>query len=418
MAGLKFSILLPTRERAATLGPSIETCLAQNYDNLEILVSDNASSPATRAVVESFSDKRLKYFRQDKGVSMRENYEFITQKATGDYIILIGDDDGMMPNAIPQMAEFLSQNPVDVLNWNGVVYNWPNRLIKDRGFVVLKYQKVFGALTFVDIRDRLESFVSGETQNYLHGCNFYHGCVSRQVIEELRNKTGQVFGGHLPDVYVSMALLYAAKSMAYFNHPLTITGISPASIGFSYFTDVTPDKKTTEKPTPHQVFSTEANNDAGLSRPFNSQLRASQYYAAMALMAVNDIYKLPQKLDVDRWAKISIEEAKGYCDLHAVKDSLDPAYELDKKMIDLISSDKSIIPGTQPPHNPAGKLSEKFNRLMIDTNIGGRDTVMTAFQNLEKIFDSDGIRNRNFISRFFAWLDLKKRYKPFSFYKS
>lgn len=418
MQDLKFSILIPTRERAATLGPCIETCLAQKYANLEILVSDNASSSDTRMVVDRFNDPRLKYFRQETRVSMRQNFEFLINQASGDYIIMIGDDDGVMPDAIATMAEFLSREPVDVLNWTAVVYYWPGRLIKDQGFIVFKYQKIFGTLTRIDPASRLAAFMSGKTANYIHGCNLYHGCVSRRVIDEVRSKTGQVFAGHMPDVYACAAFLFATKSIAHFDHPLSISGVSPASNGFSFFADIAATEKDGKKPTPHQVFVSEADSDPGVARPFNAQLRASQYYTASALLVANEFYGSPYEVNLDTWAKIIVDEAKAYCDLHAAKQSLDPTFELDRKIIRLVDGDASIIPGAKSPHNPAAKLSEKFNQLMIETREGGRDDVMSAFQILDKILFRRRIGRQDLVTRFLNWLDLRKRHKPYSLFKA
>ena len=57
----KFSVIIPTRERSDTLQSSLKTCVGQDYDNLEIIVSDNFSTDNTREVVESFDDPRIRY---------------------------------------------------------------------------------------------------------------------------------------------------------------------------------------------------------------------------------------------------------------------------------------------------------------------------------------------------------------------
>ena len=417
MQDLKFSILIPTRERAATLGPCIETCLDQRYENLEILVSDNASSSETREVVETFNDPRLKYFRQDKRLSMRQNFEFLIEQARGDYIIMIGDDDGIMPDAIQKMADFLSYSPVDVLNWSSLVYYWPGRLLNDTGFVTLKYQKVFGTLKHIDPSRRLASFMRGRTDNYLQGCNLYHGCISRYVIETVRAKTGQVFAGHMPDVYACVAFLFAAKSIAYFDHPLSISGVSPASNGYSFFADVSNANKDKKKPTPHQMFVSEAVNDPGVSRPYNAELRSSQYYTASALLVANEFFGNPYKVNIEAWAKIIVDEAKTYCDLHAVKSSLDPTFELDKKIIAIIDSDTTIIPGTKPPYNTTVKISDKFNRLLVKTNYEDRDDVMSAFRVLDRVLLNRTISSQNPLVRLLNWLNLRKKYKPYKLQK-
>ncbi len=73
---MKFTVIIPTRERADTLYYSLKTCVTQDYDDLEILVSDNFSQDNTREVVESFKDPRIRYINTGKRVSMSDNWEF------------------------------------------------------------------------------------------------------------------------------------------------------------------------------------------------------------------------------------------------------------------------------------------------------------------------------------------------------
>ena len=62
----RITVIIPTRERCETLGASIRACVEQDYDNLEIIVSDNASQDDTESVVHSFRDSRLRYIKTDR----------------------------------------------------------------------------------------------------------------------------------------------------------------------------------------------------------------------------------------------------------------------------------------------------------------------------------------------------------------
>ena len=59
---IRFSIVIPTRERHETLGSTLQTVLTQDFDDYEIVVSDNFSSPETKLVVDSFNSDKIKYF--------------------------------------------------------------------------------------------------------------------------------------------------------------------------------------------------------------------------------------------------------------------------------------------------------------------------------------------------------------------
>ena len=65
MPDLRFSIVIPTRDRPRTLEFAIRTCLAQQFDDYEIVVGDNCGSPVVREVVERFGSPRIKYVRSD-----------------------------------------------------------------------------------------------------------------------------------------------------------------------------------------------------------------------------------------------------------------------------------------------------------------------------------------------------------------
>ncbi|RYZ29021.1 MAG: glycosyltransferase, partial [Sphingobacteriales bacterium] len=72
----KYTVVVPTRERADTLLHTLRTCVTQNYDNLTILVSDNCSQDTTEEVVRSFNDPRIQYVNTGKRLSMSHNWEF------------------------------------------------------------------------------------------------------------------------------------------------------------------------------------------------------------------------------------------------------------------------------------------------------------------------------------------------------
>ena len=111
------SIIIPTRERADTLRYALQSCVTQDYADVEFIVCNNASTDDTEAVVQSFNDPRIRLINPGRRVSMRENWEFALGHASGRYITFIGDDDAVMPHAVATLAEFLAAEPVDAVKW-------------------------------------------------------------------------------------------------------------------------------------------------------------------------------------------------------------------------------------------------------------------------------------------------------------
>ncbi len=85
------SVVIPTRNRKKELATAIESCLAQSYQPLEILVLDDASDDGTEAAVrESFPEVR--FFREEtnRGAAALKNRGF--REARGEFVFGIDDD--------------------------------------------------------------------------------------------------------------------------------------------------------------------------------------------------------------------------------------------------------------------------------------------------------------------------------------
>ncbi len=90
------SIGIPTFNRPEGLRRTLEHVLKQNYKNIEVVISNNASSNllVDSIVVDFLSrDNRIKYFRQTINRGPVFNFKFVFEKATGDYFMWAADDD-------------------------------------------------------------------------------------------------------------------------------------------------------------------------------------------------------------------------------------------------------------------------------------------------------------------------------------
>src|SRR5260221_11421836 len=94
------SIVIPTRERAETLGFTLRTALAQTTNNYEVIVSDNFSQDNTKSVVAKAADHRVRYVNTERRMSMCDNWEIALDHSRGKYIIFIVDEDAIMPDAL------------------------------------------------------------------------------------------------------------------------------------------------------------------------------------------------------------------------------------------------------------------------------------------------------------------------------
>jgi glycosyltransferase involved in cell wall biosynthesis len=113
------SVVLPTHNRAATLERAIRSVLAQTYDNLELIVVDDASSDLTQNILDRFTDRRLKIIRNQvrQGVSMARNTGVL--QATGEYIAFQDSDDEWRVQKLQMQLAAMREETILVLcgNW-------------------------------------------------------------------------------------------------------------------------------------------------------------------------------------------------------------------------------------------------------------------------------------------------------------
>ncbi len=101
MVGPLVTIAIPTYNRADKfLKKTLERAVNQTYKNIEILVSDNCSTDHTPDIIESFSDIRIKFFRQKENLGAFGNWNFLLKEAKGDYFHMYHDDDAIDPDFI------------------------------------------------------------------------------------------------------------------------------------------------------------------------------------------------------------------------------------------------------------------------------------------------------------------------------
>ena len=108
---MKFSVIVPTRNRQYTALHAIKSCTLSRYDNIEIIVTDCSDDDSLRNQVKNLNDNRVKYFFHAENLSMKENWEFGVSQAIGDYVCVIGDDDALMPDGLVLAYELLKIDP-------------------------------------------------------------------------------------------------------------------------------------------------------------------------------------------------------------------------------------------------------------------------------------------------------------------
>jgi hypothetical protein len=226
----RFSVVIPTRERAHTLRSTLRTCLDQEFDDYEIIVCDNCSSPATHEVVESFASPRLRYIRAPQPLAMSDNWELALGQATGEYVTFLGDDDALLSHGLAEVDRVITRTGARAVRWVAVSYTWPSVALAGEGnYLAIPLMRELHTVDAVKAIDAVIGF--RECYNYLP--MIYHGTVHRELIAELRQRTGRVFLTTCPDVYSGFAFAYLAGTYASIQLPVSVCGLSGHSNGIA-----------------------------------------------------------------------------------------------------------------------------------------------------------------------------------------
>jgi len=110
----KISVLVPTYNYARFLPEAIESVLAQEFRDFELLIVDDCSSDDTAGVVQPFCarDARVRFAANPSNLGMVNNWNCCLEQARGEYIkFLFGDDKLCHPQALGKMVALLERHP-------------------------------------------------------------------------------------------------------------------------------------------------------------------------------------------------------------------------------------------------------------------------------------------------------------------
>lgn len=107
------SILIPTYNRVDLIAETLDSALAQTYTNIEIIVSDNASTDNTAEIVAQYvrRDSRVKFFKNDENIGPILNWRAGLEKASGHYVKILWSDDLITPDYLEQTLQLFHQEP-------------------------------------------------------------------------------------------------------------------------------------------------------------------------------------------------------------------------------------------------------------------------------------------------------------------
>lgn len=223
------TVIVPTLNRAGTLASTIRTCLSQDDPNLRVVVSDNASTDDTEEVVASFSDYRLKYVNPRRRLGMAEHWEFALAHVQPGFVTVLGDDDGLLPNAVRAARQLIAKYRTKVLTWQKVEYHWPDHIVPSfRNWLQIPVSSDVVVANAKDVVRDVLAFRKG----YSSLPCIYNSFISTDVINSFRRRNdGVFFGASNPDIFSAFAVASEVDEFVFCERPLSVNGASSKSNG-------------------------------------------------------------------------------------------------------------------------------------------------------------------------------------------
>jgi hypothetical protein len=111
----RVTVIIPTFNRAGYLGEALASAASQDFDDLVVVVADNASEDDTRAVVESgrerYGAQRVEYVRRPTNVGWIANFNLALAEVQSEFALVLGDDDRLLPGAMTRAVASLDRAP-------------------------------------------------------------------------------------------------------------------------------------------------------------------------------------------------------------------------------------------------------------------------------------------------------------------
>jgi glycosyltransferase involved in cell wall biosynthesis len=119
---------IPTYNRAAGLQRALESVLGQSEQDLEVIVSDNASTDETPQIVAQAiaRDERIRYLRHDTNQGLTANFNAVLEAARGQYAMVLADDDWIEADYVARCRATLDADRQLALVCGSPIYHEPD----------------------------------------------------------------------------------------------------------------------------------------------------------------------------------------------------------------------------------------------------------------------------------------------------
>ena len=239
-----FSVLLPSKNGEKDIDGCINSVLDQKFDSFELIIGDNNNNEEFKNIISKYSNhKNIKIITHKTDIPVTDSWQSCLDASTGDYIIMLGDDDCLLPSSLEDIFSLIKDNNYpECLSLNGIAFYNKGSLLKINSNAYSKlffdYKKngvdegVLSRKVRLNIVKKMFNF-----DNRLP-LNMQPHIVSRKALKRLKKN---LYQPPFPDHYALNSLLLTAESWIVSYKKVVALGITSNSFGHFYFNEKTND---------------------------------------------------------------------------------------------------------------------------------------------------------------------------------
>jgi len=234
----KYSIIVPARNGINYLPSCINSILIQSYDDYELIISDDHSDDGTRDYLDSLNHSNLHVAYPKEPLSMTEHWEWALSHASGEWLIFVGQDDGLQPyffKLADNLTRIAMKNKLRTIMSQRAYFFWPGceavygdtavsyLAVSELKIYNCKMQALLALFGFQDYFELPEMYTS----------SLFHRDI---IIEAKEKQNGKVFVTHPQDANLGAIACSLDNTYLKSGVPLGWIGSSPKSAGMAIST--------------------------------------------------------------------------------------------------------------------------------------------------------------------------------------
>jgi glycosyltransferase involved in cell wall biosynthesis len=226
----RFSVIIPTFNRANLLPFAIKSVLNQTFGDFELIISNGGSTDTTSEAVHSFNDPRIRYIDAKSRLSAGDNYQQGLDAARGEFITFLSDDDAYAPHLLEFVNRVQRERKAQIIGYPYCRY-YPER-VRELDTEIPK-----NSLVVPSFIGQIKEFASDEALKQvfrMSGLNdvppdprfvppyLSNAVYESSVFEAIRKVSPKVFKTVPPDEYLTAAVFMVGVSYHCVDVPLLV----------------------------------------------------------------------------------------------------------------------------------------------------------------------------------------------------